>query len=312
MVVTQSISDFAQLFAGRTDVWGALHGEAVKETVKLHHYRRHLDGLTSLGVYPLRQDGTIRWCAVDIDNHDPKLPSAVMQCLNEIGLNRGVFCERSKGKGYHVIVFLSDWFVAARLRRIIVHVIKMAGLPSVTEVFPKQDALSRETPWGNYLNLPYFGGDNAEGKRMILYPHYLTPVPLVEWIQTVPTFPIDSIPLVEANLPPVQEHEAGKGTRGPSVASLISKPQATGNRRPVLVRMAGYLRHRGVSEEVAVGLLLPWARYQFDPVLEDGEVERHIRGIYRRYGSPDSTLAPSPADVVDYDAAMDSLGGLWQ
>jgi hypothetical protein len=47
----------ATLFSGRTDVWGAIHGEAVKEAVTLGHYERHLRGETSLGIYPLLADG---------------------------------------------------------------------------------------------------------------------------------------------------------------------------------------------------------------------------------------------------------------
>jgi hypothetical protein len=57
-------------------------------------------------------------------------------------------------------------------------------------------------------------------------------------------------------------------------------------RRPTLVSLAGHLRCRGVAEDVAVMLLLPWAREHFKPPLPDAEVEKHIRGIYRRYGIP--------------------------
>jgi hypothetical protein len=51
-----------------------------------------------------------------------------------------------------------------------------------------------------------------------------------------------------------------------------------------LVTLAGYLRYRGVVEDVAVGLLICWAREHFVPVLPDHEIERHVRGIYKRYG----------------------------
>ena len=57
-------------------------------------------------------------------------------------------------------------------------------------------------------------------------------------------------------------------------------------RRPTLVSLTGYLRCRGVAENLAVMLLVPWAREHFKPPLPDTEVERHIRGIYHRYDIP--------------------------
>ena len=56
------------------------------------------------------------------------------------------------------------------MRRIAKAALSLAGLPAATEVFPKQDHLSEDTPWGNYLNLPYFGGGDSEGRRMVFDP----------------------------------------------------------------------------------------------------------------------------------------------
>ena len=42
----------------------------------------------------------------------------------------------------------------------------------------------------------------------------------------------------------------------------------------------------GRREEVAVALVLPWAKTSFTEPLPAEEVERHIRGIYNRYGMP--------------------------
>ena len=51
-----------------------------------------------------------------------------------------------------------------------------------------------------------------------------------------------------------------------------------------MVSLAGHLRSRGIREEIAVELLIPWARQHFSPPLPDNEVEKHVRGIYQRYG----------------------------
>ena len=65
---------------------------------------------------------------------------------------------------------------------------------------------------------------------------------------------------------------------------MLKQSLPVGERRPTLVKLAGYLRYRGIPEEVAVALLLPWAEKRFREPLPPEELERHIRGIYRRYG----------------------------
>src|SRR5919106_5205434 len=157
------VERFSFLFAGRTDVWGAVHGQAIKETVCLGHYRKHLEGKTSLGIYPLTPRGMVRCFAIDIDLQDTTLALQLIGALASLGIDQGIYLEQSKGRGYHVIVFLSDGSPAVVVRRIAKAALQIAGLPAATEIFPKQDRLTRETPWDSYLNLPYFGGDNPEG-----------------------------------------------------------------------------------------------------------------------------------------------------
>jgi hypothetical protein len=190
------VERFSFLFAGRTDVWGALHGQAIKEAVTLTHYRNHLAGKTSLGIYPLTAQGLVRWFAIDIDKLDPALALRLLAALCTLGLSQGVYLERSKGKGFHIIILLSDWVLAIQVRRIAKAALSQAGLPATTEIFPKQDRLTNEIPWGNYLNLPYFAGDNPEGRRMVVDPTTLTPLPLRIWLEEVKPFPVEpSLPL---------------------------------------------------------------------------------------------------------------------
>jgi len=57
---------FQALYSGRTDVWGSVEGLCNKETVTLEYYAKHLLGGTSLGIYPLLNDGTCHFFAVDL------------------------------------------------------------------------------------------------------------------------------------------------------------------------------------------------------------------------------------------------------
>ena len=292
------VERFSFLFAGRTDVWGAVHGQAIKETVGLGHYRKHLEGKTSLGIYPLTPQGMVRWFAIDIDLQDATLALQLIGALASLGIDQGIYLEWSKGKGYHVIVFLSAWASAVTVRRIAKAALRIGALPATTEIFPKQDRLTRETPWGNYLNLPYFGGDNPEGRRMVLNPANLAPIPLQVWLEQVTCLPVETLGSIALALPEELQTKENPGRLQAKALDQLSRTHTAGTRRPTLVSLTGYLRFRGVDEDVAVELLLPWAREHFSPPLSDGEIEKHVRGIYRRYGLGIHRLVDSQAHQV--------------
>ena len=307
---------FASLFPGRYDVWGALHGEAIKERLTLTHFRRHLEGRVSLGIYPLRRDGAVKWFAGDIDRNEPEHALGLAEAFRQLGLTSGVYVERSKGKGFHVLVLLDHWLPARDVRLAAKEALRIAGLPVGTEVFPKQDRLTDETPWGNYLNLPYFGGDNPQGRRMIINPLTLAPWPLEDWLASVQLFPTDALPHVLDNLPDADRGKQSQAKNSPGdILELLLTTHASGSRRPGVVRLAGYLRVRGVPEHVAVALLLPWARQHNQPSLADAEIERHIQGIYRRYGvrSVGDLSAVDPGEIVSLDDLPAHLDeALWE
>jgi hypothetical protein len=168
---------FASLFSGRPDAWGTVTGGCVKEKVTLEHYHRHLAGEVSLGIYPLRQDGLCRWFAIDIDQDDLMRALDVIDQLAVMRFSHGIYLERSKSKGYHILGLLSDWAPTRHVRRIARVAICKGGLPASTEIFPKQDNADG-IRWGNYLNLPYFGEGSAQGRRMFLDLKSFRPVPL--------------------------------------------------------------------------------------------------------------------------------------
>ena len=64
------VTKFASLFSGRTDAYGSVSGACIKDKVTAETYCRHLLGTMSVGIYPLRSDGTCCWGAVDVDFDD--------------------------------------------------------------------------------------------------------------------------------------------------------------------------------------------------------------------------------------------------
>ena len=144
---------FQRLYRGRTDAWGSVGGLCNKETVTVEHYARHLLGDTSLGIYPLLDDGTCHWAAIDIDIKDFNKAKVIRQELG--GNNIPAYIAASKSKGYHIYLFAFERFNASEIRRVINYALNELSIKA--EVFPKQDIVSEVTPFGNYINLPCFG-----------------------------------------------------------------------------------------------------------------------------------------------------------
>lgn len=144
---------FINLFRGRVDAWGSVEGKSNKEPVTDEHYKLHLQGKQSLGVYPLLDDGTCNFAAIDLDekNFDKAL------LIREALMSRGIhaYIAESKGKGYHIYIF-GDQMISKDVRYVLRGVLR--ELDIIAEVFPKQDMLDETIVLGNYINLPCYGG----------------------------------------------------------------------------------------------------------------------------------------------------------
>lgn len=305
----QTVRAFATLFRGRPDAWGQFPRYCKHELVTPAHYERHLKGKVSLGIYPLLDDGTCFWAAADLDQPgtalwhkgpDDAMPAlTLMKSLSYYGVNQGLFLEKTKSKGWRVWVFFSAPVPAKDVRRLFRAALCRAGLPPSIEIFPKQDFVSKPTPdnrfpVGNYVHLPYFGGEPSgdRGGRVMVDPQTLIPISIDDFLRYCGRFPADAFPLVLGNLPQAETNQKSGHTLE-EIVRILSQPRAVGERRPTLIKLAGYLRYRGIPEEVALALLLPWAERLFSESLSPEEVERHVRGIYGRYGVREHRIAKS-------------------
>lgn len=297
------VEAFASLFRGRTDVYGWLYDETgpddhkystEKEPVTLALYHAHLLGKRWLGVHPLVGD-RCRVGATDLDEKDFQKALAIRNTLQELGLK--AYIAETKHKGYRILVF----FDAPQLARDVRLVLKAANekLQLACEVFPKQDSLPpgslKEGEIGSFINLPYFGdrcpfltGDNKPVSLEFALDHIKcnTEEHLRRALEKIPR-KTDESPLRQM-----------LGHSSDEIVDMLTHALAIGERRPTLVKLAGYLRYRGIPEEVALALLLPWARKTFAEPLPPEEIERHIRGIYTRYGTRASHL--DEKDVLEH------------
>jgi len=171
MTDTEKIKLFRALFKGRDDAFGAGAGLCVKEKLTDEIVKKHLTGDRRIGCYPLSPDimggeGTW-WVAVDIDdNVEPAIIETFTGALEGLGIT--CYVERSKSKGYHIWVFFTEAVKASWARALMQYAIDLVQRDEgykIEEIFPKQDNLAN-VDFGNYINLPLFGG-SVKGNRTV-------------------------------------------------------------------------------------------------------------------------------------------------
>ena len=171
--MTSDAERLAWLFRGRTDAWGHVEGRCVRAPLTAQNWMDHAYADGSVGVYPLDPENVsdsgellVYWGATDIDRGDDMLILAtnIRAVLRHAGITSWV--ERSKGKGYHVLVFMQHRVPAVVMRNALLVAHQIAGVPP-TEVYPKQTVLTG-AGYGNYLNVPYAKLWADEGRRVVL------------------------------------------------------------------------------------------------------------------------------------------------
>tara|TARA_R110002020_G_scaffold213289_3_gene420020 strand:+ start:7638 stop:9149 length:1512 start_codon:yes stop_codon:yes gene_type:complete len=122
-------------------------------------WEKHLTGEEpSLGIIPITDENTCRWGCVDVDDFTLDL-KAINSKLQEREFPL-VLC-RSKSGGAHLFLFSESYIPASLMRLKLTEMAASLGFAS-HEIFPKQSQILTERgDTGNFLNLPYFGGDST-------------------------------------------------------------------------------------------------------------------------------------------------------
>lgn len=173
---------FAALFEANRRTVGRFDPKRDRSWVEDRHvtiadFYGHLDGTTSIGLVPVQDDDTCIWGAIDIDDHDsdediPLKPLDEIIIKNKLPL---VLC-RSKSGSAHAYLFLEKPQPATKIRVFLTKWAITLGHGG-SEIFPKQGKLTvgpEGRNKGNWINLPYQGGDETmryavhDGKRLNL------------------------------------------------------------------------------------------------------------------------------------------------
>lgn len=122
-------------------------------------WQKHLDGVEpSLGIIPIRANNTCTWGAIDVDQYPLDLAEFIKK-VRDLELPLVVF--RSKSGGAHAYAFTKDPVPAGEMQDYLNACAALLGHAG-REIFPKQrEILIERGDVGNFLNLPYFGGDKT-------------------------------------------------------------------------------------------------------------------------------------------------------
>lgn len=162
---------FRRLFRGREICYGQYlildKGEkrpwTVSEPVSDAQWESHVTGDGPfLGIVPITLDNTCYFAAIDIDDDGVDLEE-LDETIQAARLPL-VVC-RSKSGGAHLYLFLKDPAPAKLVVEKMREWAQAIGRPAnsdgrATEIFPKQTKLKHEEQ-GNWINLPYYGGDDT-------------------------------------------------------------------------------------------------------------------------------------------------------
>jgi len=186
------LARFVSLFTGREGVYARQWAKnrqntgytPIREPLTHRVAQNHLQGNYTIGVYPVRLDGTVLFAALDLDlgrsivlKHDPGDPQweKAMQMLHQHALRlqqwasqQGLhtYLEDSGGKGRHLWCFFAHPIHARIARKLAMVWAQAGGQPPLgvgLELYPKQVHVPQDQ-LGNLIKLP-LGIHRGSGRR---------------------------------------------------------------------------------------------------------------------------------------------------
>lgn len=163
------LQDFYNLFSGYTKGYGVYiltprnqkKGTKIKgkahtklEPLTIGQYEQHLlaEKNTGLGVVPVDEEGQISFAAIDVDKYNIDIKEMEKK-INS--LNIPLLTCSTKSGGVHLFLFLKKKTDAKTIREKLLEFSFILGVGG-SEIFPKQNRISKEDDCGNWINLPYF------------------------------------------------------------------------------------------------------------------------------------------------------------
>ena len=167
------IEKLKSIFAGLESAYGAtkitneirhdgkneVKSFTIKQPVTNELWSNHLKGTEpALGIVPINENNECKWGCIDIDTYPFDHKSLIKKIRTR---NFPLIVFRSKSGGAHVFLF-TTFFVSASLMRQKLQMMASNLGYAKSEIFPKQSTIKADRgDIGNFLNMPYHGGDRT-------------------------------------------------------------------------------------------------------------------------------------------------------
>src|SRR5665648_32717 len=170
------LSILKDLFVNRSDCYCIQLKQGyskISEPLTNEVLNQHIQGTITIGGYQLDANSRVKWLCFDIDPEklaDPKATAkqiiAVMRekTEDEDGAetprlwDNTIILEASRypDQSYHIWTLFMQPVKAKVARWIALQILELANLnPKIIEVFPKQNEITSERPYGNFVKLPF-------------------------------------------------------------------------------------------------------------------------------------------------------------
>lgn len=330
------VEAFRLLFDGRRDVHGqplpGKTGGRVTEPVTDRVIQDHLEGRRRIGIYTIagRSFDQCRWGCIDVDIHDWELALLMSRQLVHYGL--APLIEKTKGKGWHVwvifIAFVPAWKVRSILQ-IVVNEVPPERLPleikaTSVEVFPKHDSVPPDG-YGNYVNLPLFGGDVPDGRTCFYEADENgQPRKIAGWTPDKVTLSRELVldELIETGELTLQDvvtrsagvavspaghpivypvpHSKSDSTRThfkqllPCIQRVVKEGVGEGARNKWAFRFAIHYKHLGFVEQEVQKIAARWNAEKLQPPMDARELASSVHSAFKPTGQNDSYGCDDP------------------
>lgn len=134
---------------------GKVLGErrTIKGTVSIDLWDKHLMGRQGLGIVPIRDDSSVHFGAIDIDDYQSNI-AIIVSKIREADLP--VIPCRTKSGGWHLYLFTEEPTPAQAIQGKLQEIASFIGYGN-SEIFPKQSKLLADRgDQGSWINMPYF------------------------------------------------------------------------------------------------------------------------------------------------------------
>ena len=260
--------------------------KVIREPTTVDMWEDHLKGGTGLGIIPITSENTCLWGAIDIDQYDV----SHKDLINVLKKNKiPAVVGRTKSGGAHVWIFLTAPIEAEEMQRKLTELSAALGY-SGSEIFPKQTTILLDRgDTGNFLNMPYFGGEKTTRYGFNEEGDGLNPEDFIEYSRQYITTPSQFRKLNMSFGTKEGVLEEGP----PCLQHLCSKGFGEGSRNNALFNLGVYARM--FDEDNWEQLVQRYNVDYLSPPLSHGEVGNTIRQLKKKdyfYKCEDQPIKP--------------------